>query len=169
MMQNTYQAHNIEEIIKLEEKDRNALTTSDRIANAITDFSGSMLYVVLHVIIFAGWIIWNSGIIGYEPFDPFPFNLLTMCVSLEAIFLASFVLISQNRQAMQADKRAKLDLQVNMLAEEENIKLIQMVSDIQRHLGIQQNEGAEMQRMKESINVNALADSLEMAEKAHEK
>lgn len=77
-----------------------------------------MFYVGIHVIWFAGWILLNLGFI--KAFDPFPFSLLTMIVSLEAIFLASFVLISQNKQAIQADKRAKIDLQVNLIAEREN-------------------------------------------------
>lgn len=164
-----FQARNIEQIIQLEEKENQSLTASDRVANRITDFSGSMLYVVLHVIIFVGWIVLNSGYIVAEPIDPFPFNFLTMCVSLEAIFLASFVLISQNRQAMQSDKRAKLDLQVNMLAEEENTKIITMLADIQKHLGIQKEEDKDLQQMQDDISVNMLSDFLDEAERSRGK
>lgn len=92
------------------------LSLQDRIADSITAFSGSMLFVYLHVLIFGGWILYN---ISPAAFDPFPFGLLTMWVSLEAIFLATFVLISQNRQAKKADKRAELDYKVNVKAEDE--------------------------------------------------
>ena len=160
------QARNIEQIIELDEKDKRSLTTSDRIADMITGFSGSMFYVVLHVIIFAGWIVWNSGLVG-KAFDPFPFNLLTMVVSLEAIFLSSFVLISQNRQATQADKRAKLDLQINMLAEEENTKLISMVKEIHNHLGIKSKGDEDFIHIKE--NMNMLAESLDEAERQRDE
>lgn len=159
-----FQHRNIDEIIKLEQRDKSSMSVSDRVAQVITDFSGSMLYIVLHVIGFTTWIVWNSGFMGFMPFDPFPFTLLTMCVSLEAIFLASFVLISQNRQAELADKRAKIDLQVNMLAEQENTKLITMVEEIQVHLGIHKRVDAEVTALKEKIDVNQLAQSMDDAE-----
>jgi uncharacterized membrane protein len=160
-----FQHRNIEEIIKLEQRDKSSMSVSDRLAQKITDFSGSMLYIVLHVIGFTAWIVWNSGFMGLVPFDPFPFTLLTMCVSLEAIFLASFVLISQNRQAALADKRAKIDLQVNMLSEQENTKLIGMVAEIHRYLGIHKSDDAEVKALKEEISVNKLADSMDEAER----
>src|SRR5271155_384290 len=124
-----FQLRNIQDIIQLEQRDRKSLSLSDRIASIITAFSGSMIYVGIHVIVFSVWILWNTGILRLKPFDPFPFNLLTMSVSLEAIFLSAFVLISQNKQALQADKRAKIDLQVNMITEQENTKLIGMVEE----------------------------------------
>ncbi len=110
------------------------------LASKITSFSGSMLYVWLHVAWFAIWILLNIAYFVFEPFDPYPFGLLTMVVSLEAIFLSTFVLITQNRQAVAADRRAKVDLQINMIAEREVTKLIEMVSHIHKHLGIDQPE-----------------------------
>lgn len=86
----------------------------DRIADVITSFSGSMLFVWLHVAVFGAWILYNMT---PAAFDPFPYGLLTMWVSLEAIFLATFVLISQNRQGEIADKRAELDYKINVKAE----------------------------------------------------
>jgi uncharacterized membrane protein len=97
----------------------------DKVADAITSFSGSMLFVYLHALIFGLWIVLNSAVgqnwFSFLPhnFDPFPFGLLTMAVSLEAIFLATFVLISQNRQSERADLRAELDYQVNVHSEKE--------------------------------------------------
>jgi uncharacterized membrane protein len=159
-----YQLQNVKDIINLEKRDRIAMNMSDRIASTITAFSGSMLYVVLHVIWFILWILINTGSIGVRPFDPFPFNLLTMTVSLEAIFLSAFVLISQNKQAIQADRRAKIDLQVNMIAERENTKLIAMVAEIQQHLKIHKREDAEIKALKQTTNITHLANAIDKAE-----
>src|SRR5215207_4320040 len=84
----------VAQIIKIEQREKLAMSWSDRIADAITALSGSVLFVGLHVVWFAVWIATNLGLIGLPAFDPFPFGLLTMVVSLEAIFLSTFVLIS---------------------------------------------------------------------------
>jgi uncharacterized membrane protein len=89
--------------------------TQDRVADRITRFSGSMLFVYLHVGWFAYWIAHNT--LSPSPFDPFPFGLLTLIVSLEAIFLATFVMLSQNREAQRAEIRAQLDFETNVVAE----------------------------------------------------
>ena len=91
----------------------------DRLADAMTSFSGSMLFVYLHIFWFGAWLLVNTGRVGIPPFDPFPYGLLTMIVSLEAIFLSTFVLISQNRFSDEADRRSELDLQIGLLAEHE--------------------------------------------------
>ena len=107
------------------DKYRKQLGLQDKAADTITAFSGSMLFVYIHSILFFVWIVLNvSATESWIPFlphnfDPFPFGLLTMAVSLEAIFLATFVLISQNRQAEKADLRAELDYKVNVKAERE--------------------------------------------------
>jgi uncharacterized membrane protein len=90
----------------------------NRSADRITAFAGSMTFVYIHVVWFAAWIAVNVGLagIGWE-FDKFPFGLLTMIVSLEAIFLATFVMISQNRSAAHAEMRADLDFENNVRGE----------------------------------------------------
>ena len=88
--------------------------TQDRIADRITHFSGSMAFVYLHVVWFTYWILHNT--LSSRPFDPFPFGLLTLIVSLEAIFLATFVMLSQNREAQRAEIRAQLDFETNVLS-----------------------------------------------------
>ncbi|WP_218108376.1 DUF1003 domain-containing protein [Actinacidiphila rubida] len=94
------------------------LTTQDRVADAITSFSGTMLFVYLHAVWFAGWIAVNEGLLGPRAvFDRYPFGLLTMVVSLEAIFLSTFVMVSQNRQAARENVRADLDFETNVRAE----------------------------------------------------
>jgi uncharacterized membrane protein len=121
-----------------------------------------MVYVWLHVVWFSVWIIINLPALGIE-FDPYPFGLLTMIVSLEAIFLSTFVLISQNRQALHADKRAKLDLQVNVISEREITKLMELVSDIHEHLN-GAHEDAAVKQMREQTSVSDLADAVDAAE-----
>src|SRR5437764_6093178 len=90
----------------------------DRAADRITAFAGSLNFVYLHSVWFGIWILINIGLIGGAvAFDEFPFGLLTMIVSLEAIFLSTFVMVSQNRQAARADIRSELDFETNLRAE----------------------------------------------------
>jgi uncharacterized membrane protein len=158
-------ADSIEEIIHLETRDRKEMGFSDHLASKITAFSGSMLYVWLHVAWFGVWILLNVAYFLFEPFDPYPFGLLTMVVSLEAIFLSTFVLIAQNHQAIVADRRAKVDLQVDMIAEREVTKLIKLVSHIHEHLGIDQpKHDHELEEMKKPMHVERVADAIDAAE-----
>jgi uncharacterized membrane protein len=86
----------------------------DRVADRITAFAGSMPFVYMHIVWFAIWILLN--IAGWR-FDPFPFGLLTLVVSLEAIFLSTFVMLSQNREAVRSDIRSEIDFETNVLSE----------------------------------------------------
>ena len=111
---------NIRAIADLEERALHQRGAADRLSDAISRATGSGPFALFHLIGFSLWLLVNMGIVpGIEPFDPYPFNFLTLVVSLEAIFLSVFVLMSQNRLTRQAEKRAHLDLQVNMLAEQE--------------------------------------------------
>ncbi|MFF1745127.1 DUF1003 domain-containing protein [Streptomyces mirabilis] len=92
--------------------------TQDRIADAITTFAGTMQFVYIHAAWFTVWIAFNEGLFGDSAvWDPYPFGLLTMIVSLEAIFLSTFVMVSQNRQAMREKVRADLDFETNIRSE----------------------------------------------------
>lgn len=121
---------------------------SERIADAITTFSGRMLFVYLHVAWFALWILANTGHLGVPAFDPFPYGLLTMIVSLEAIFLSTFVLISQNRLSEDADRRAHLDLQIGLLTEHELTRALQMLDAVQDKLGIENDADTELAQLE---------------------
>jgi len=93
-------------------------STQDRVADAITAFAGTMLFVYIHALWFAVWIALNEGLLGRAGiFDPYPYGLLTMIVSLEAIFLSTFVMVSQNRQATRENVRADLDFETNLRSE----------------------------------------------------
>ena len=114
-----------------------ARSTTEQVSDWIACTAGSGPVLVFHVVWFGAWVIVNVGAIrGLRPFDPFPFPFLTMAVSLEAIFLALFVLASQNRLARQADKRSHLDLQIDLLAEREMTAVLQLLQDIARHLEV---------------------------------
>lgn len=159
------EAQNIDDIVNLEKRERATLSISEKLADSVTAFTGSMIYVGLHAIWFGTWMILNLGALpSLKPFDPSPFSLLSMIVSLEAIFLTAFVLISQNKQALQAEKRAKVDLQINLLAERENTKLIKMVDEIHQHLGIRRKEDREQKELKKTTNVDKMVDKVEKKE-----
>jgi uncharacterized membrane protein len=120
-------------ILEMQRKVTEARTVQGRVADAITTFSGSMAFVWIHAVWFGLWVLLNIGLLRIphiSEFDPFPFGLLTMVVSLEAIFLSTFVLISQNRLAVASEKRAELDLQVNLLAEQKATKILEMLDQI---------------------------------------
>lgn len=112
-------------------------SAAERIGDWITGVAASGPVLVVHVVWFTAWIAANLGLVpGVTPFDRFPFPFLTMTVSLEAIFLALFVLASQNRLARQSDKRGHLDLQIDLLAEREMTAVLQLLQDIASHLKV---------------------------------
>ena len=121
-------------------------STAEQLGDWITATAASTPVLVIHVIWFSGWIALNAGVFGTAPFDPFPFPFLTMTVSLEAIFLALFVLASQNRLARLADRRAHLDLQIDLLAEREMTAVLQILQDIASHLDVKETVTPEQIR-----------------------
>ena len=125
---------NIEVVRKLEEAANEQRTTSERIARMIARFCGSMTFVWVHVIVFSGWIALNF-VPGVKHIDPFPFTFLTFMVSLEAIFLSTFILISQNQDTRISERRNHLDLQINLLSEQENTKMLMMLQAIAEKVG----------------------------------
>ena len=135
---------NIRTIIHLRTKAAGERSLQGRIADAITSFSGRMIFAYVHIVWFAIWILLNTGRFGVHAFDPFPYGLLTMIVSLEAIFLATFVLISQNRLGEETERRADLDLHIGLLTEHELTRVLQMLDAIQDKLGIVDHENSEL-------------------------
>ncbi|WP_026620957.1 putative membrane protein (plasmid) [Ensifer sp. WSM1721] len=127
---------NINAILKQRQEDERNRTVQDKIAEKITNFAGSMTFIYLHVLIFGSWIAANLGLVPNVPvFDP-TFAILAMVASVEAIFISTFVLISQNRMAADDDKRADLNLQISLLAEQEATKLLTLVSAIANRLEV---------------------------------
>jgi uncharacterized membrane protein len=135
---------------------------SDRFADRITALTGSMPFLVVNVAWFGVWIIINLGWIPrVEPFDPFPFGLLTMIVSLEAIVLAITVLISQNRGASLDDLREEVHLQVNVLAERELTKIMEMVVRLLDKHDIDMSGDVELRAMLRPADVEDLERVIE--------
>ena len=135
---------NIRTLIDLRLKAGRSRSVQDRLADAITTFSGRMVFVYVHIVWFGVWILLNTGWFGMQPFDPFPYGLLTMVVSLEAIFLATFVLISQNRLSAEAEHRADLDLHIGLLTEHELTRVLQMLDAVQDKMGIENHADSEL-------------------------
>jgi uncharacterized membrane protein len=135
---------NIRTIIDLRLQAARARGLQDRLADAITAFSGRMVFVYAHIVWFGLWFVLNTGRFGMPPFDPFPYGLLTMVVSLEAIFLATFVLISQNRLSAEAEHRADLDLHIGLLTEHELTRVLQMLDIMQDKMGIENHADSEL-------------------------
>jgi uncharacterized membrane protein len=125
---------NVKAISELEAEAREQRTRVDRLAEAIAKFCGSMTFVWVHVIWFGLWIALNT-IPGITHIDPFPFTFLTLVVSLEAIFLSTFILISQNHETRLSERRNNLDLQINLLTEQENTTMIEMLRVIADKVG----------------------------------
>ena len=120
-----------------------------------------MWFIILHVIWFGSWIVWNSRFFpGFKAFDPYPFEFLILVVSLESIFLSLFILMSQNRSSRQADQRAHLDLQVNLLSEQETTKLLQMVRALCLHHGLPEADDEEVKQMMDRTKPQALLREL---------
>jgi uncharacterized membrane protein len=154
---------NIEAIARLEQDFLNERTIWDRIADAVAAFSGSIVFVLLHVAGFAAWFLINLGLIpGIRPFDPYPFILLAMAVSCEAVLLSTFVLMKQNRMSRKGEQRDQLHLQVALLAEKEITKLLQGQRKISEHLGIQEvTSDPETRELSEHTAVDSLARELQ--------
>lgn len=131
----------------------------DRITRVVT--GGPAL--IAHAIWFAAWLLINTGVLPVvDPFDPFPFQLLTLAVSLEAIFLTLFVLLSQNRMAIRADKRAHLDLQIDLLAEREMTAVLRLLLDTARHLDVKLSlTDQQMADLVEKTDIRRITRELE--------
>jgi uncharacterized membrane protein len=135
---------NIRTIINLRSRDADARSRQDRLADAMTSVSGRIVFVYIHAVWFGLWIVLNTGRLGVPPFDPFPYGLLTMLVSLEAIFLSTFVLISQNRSSVEAEHRADLALHIGLLTEHELTHVLHMLDAIQQKIGIEDDEVSDL-------------------------
>jgi uncharacterized membrane protein len=154
---------NIEVLRERREQEEASAGPEERLARAITRFSGSMRFVYVHLALYGGWIVANLGLVpGLRPWDP-TFVVLAMIASVEAIFLSTFILITQNRMAAAADRRAELDLQVSLLAEAEITKLVQLVSEIAARMEVPAAQHEEIEEMKQLVQPEAVLDAIEEA------
>jgi uncharacterized membrane protein len=142
----------------------------DRFVDWLNEVAGSTAFLVWHAIGFAVWLLWNTGKFGIKPIDPYPFGLMTMIVSLEAIFLSIFVLMAQQREASIAELREELGLQVSLRVEQEVTKTLQLVAGLYTRLGHRVSDDPELTRMLQPLDVKGIErDLLEQIEAATSK
>lgn len=137
-----------------------ARTWTDKVADFLTIQFGTVWFLIWNVALFLGWIEWNLGFLGLPIFDPFPFGLLTMIVSLEAIGLAIVVLISQNRQNKIADLRQQMDFEIDVRAEAEITKILRMHDALHHHLGISKAD-RELRWMEHGTDIREIQEQIE--------
>src|SRR5829696_1892267 len=156
---------NIKALLEHRREQEGSRNRQERIADAITRFTGSMRFVYIHLVLFGSWIVINLGWIpGIPRFDR-SFVVLAMVASVEAIFLSTFVLISQNRMAVLADRRADLDLQISLLAEHEITRVITMLAEVSERLGIAVKHDPELAELARDVAPDRVLDSLEAQER----
>jgi uncharacterized membrane protein len=158
-------ARNITALLKRRQAEEKSKSWQDKLADSVTAFTGSLAFVFIHLALFGLWIVWNLGWLGLKPFDA-SFVVLAMFASVEAIFLSTFVLISQNRMAAQADKRAELNLQVSLLSEHEVTRLIVMVSAMAKKLGVEEAHHPEIPELARDVHPEEVLDTIERFEQA---
>jgi uncharacterized membrane protein len=160
---NTSLRRNIDALRHWRHEEEAHATFHERVASAITRFSGSMRFVYVHLLVYGFWIVANLGwISGIRPWDP-TFVVLAMVASVEAIFLSTFVLMTQNRMAAAADKRADLDLQISLLAEHEITRLAKMLGSISERLGVAIEDPGELEEIEKDVAPEAVLDRIEEA------
>jgi uncharacterized membrane protein len=154
-------SRNVTAISRLEHKALAQRSVSERIGDAIASNAGKMWFIVFHIVWFTGWLWLNSGPKSRWVFDPFPFQLLSTIVSLESIFLSLFILMSQNRSSLQADQRNHLDLQINLLSEDENTKMLQMLRALCEHHKLEIARDPEIEEMTKRTEINDVLSELQ--------
>lgn len=158
---------NIQALLARRQAEERALGWQDRVAEFVTRFSGSMLFVYLHLVLYGAWIVVNLGWIPFlRPFDP-SFVILAMEASVEAIFLSTFILITQNRMMALADRRADLNLQISLLAEHEVTRLIKMVAEMARQMGLPAADDPEVSELARDVRPEKVLETMEKHEKQY--
>jgi uncharacterized membrane protein len=159
---------NVKRIAGLEAAEHAKATPAERVADAIAAFTGSMRFVWASVGLIGGWVVLNLVLPKAERVDPFPFPLLTLILSVEAIFLSIFILMSQNRAATVSDKRSHLDLQLNLLSEQENTKMLLMLQEIGQAVGAEFSD-PELKELEAMTEPEELSHQIDQAAEAAKK
>jgi uncharacterized membrane protein len=156
---------NIEALLQRRREEARQASAQDRAAAAITRFAGSMTFVYIHAILFGGWILVNVGVLPFLPaFDP-SLVILAMVASVEAIFISTFVMISQNRMAEADDERADLNLQISLLSEHETTQLLTMVAAIADKMGLDLEQKREIEELQEDVTPEEVLETMEKIKK----
>jgi uncharacterized membrane protein len=156
---------NIAALVERRRREKAATGAEEKVADAVTAFAGSMKFVYLHLLMYGAWIVINLGWVpGVPKFDP-TFVVLAMVASVEAIFISTFVLVSQNRMAVLADQRADLDLQVSLLSEHEITRVIALVSEMARRMGVPNAHNPELDELAKDVAPEEVLDRMDESEK----
>ena len=154
-------AQNVEKVIQVENETQRPRSRSEAITDEIGGFVGTISFVVVQLLAFAAWVVVNAGTFPQlAPFDPFPYPLLSSITSLEAVLLAAFVLMKQNRLGMVADRRDHLDLQVNLLTEQRATQIIQMLDRLSTRLGVEQHQDEASRELGRRVALEHLVEEL---------
>ena len=151
---------NIEALAERRREEAASTPFQSRLADAITRFAGSMTFVAVHAALVIAWVVVNMRVTPLPAFDP-TFVILATVASVEAIFLSTFILISQNRAAVAADRRADLDLQIGLLSEHEITRLIELVTQIAHRLEIEEARNPELDELKRNVAPEAVLERIE--------
>ena len=154
---------NVKSIAALEASAKISSSWGERLAMRIAGFCGSILFIYIHLAWFSTWIFFNTSSMFANHPDPFPFFFLTAIVTLELFFLSAFILISQNQETKITEKRSHLNLQINMLTEQENTKMLKMLSQISVKLGVDQDHDPDLAALAGSTKHEKLFDQIESA------
>lgn len=160
---------NIRALLSKRESEEKRLPWYEKIAAAITNFTGSIQFVAIHVVLYGLWILINVGWLPIMPrFDP-TFVVLAMVASVEAIFLSTFILMTQNRMMAQADRRADLNLQISLLAEHEITRLLTLTKEIAKRVGVEEGHDRALEQLEHDVAPEQMLDVIEEHEKQYEK
>src|ERR1700720_1539737 len=153
----------INSIVRQEEEALEQRSSSERLADAIGGFAGSLPFIAVHLVFLLAWLLVNDGEIPWaRPFDPYPFSLLGVIVAVEAVILSSFILMRQNRMMRRGERRDHLNLQVDLLAEKEITTLLQMVRAICGHMGLQGiMADKDIRELSKNTSIESLSKTLE--------
>jgi uncharacterized membrane protein len=152
---------NVDKVIAIENEAVQPRTNGEVVTDALAGFVGTISFVILQIVAFAGWAFANMGKIpGIAPFDPFPYPFLSSITSLEAVLIAAFVLMKQNRMSIIADRRDHLDLQVNLLTERRATQIIRMVDCLSTHLGVEQPLDRDSRELARHVAVEHLVEEV---------
>jgi uncharacterized membrane protein len=154
---------NVRAMRELDDLETQRSSFSDRVADLVARACGHIGFGIAHFIGFAAWMLWNTLGPQAERFDPYPFTLLTLWASAEGIFLMSFVLISQNYQMRVSERRNQLDLQINLLAEQENSKMLLLLEDIAKQVGALKGDDPEVEVLVQATQPDTLARQIDEA------
>jgi uncharacterized membrane protein len=151
---------NIRKLVERRKSERQRQSRHERVAERVSAFAGSIPFVYLHLALFGAWILVNTGLLPLPRFDP-SLVILAMFASVEAIFLSTFVLITQNRMAAEAEKRAELDLQISLLSEHEITRLITLVNAVAKHMGVNPTAEKEIDELQQDVAPEKVLDRIE--------